>query len=143
MGEGCGFFQWADEGAQPKAGQGGGRGGGASTSWGGGASTSRGGGDEPLCQCGEVKVQRTVNKEGDTKGRQFWTCPRPRETQCQGAFQWSDEVEVGARAGGQPRGRGAGRGGGVKRGREEVAGGGEKKQRKCGLCHELGHTRTK
>ena len=38
-------------------------------------------------------------------------------------------------------GLGAG-GGGVKR-KAPSDGGGEKKQRKCGLCHEPGHTRLK
>ena len=41
-------------------------------------------------------------------------------------------------------GRGRARGGGTKRRRPGVDGNnGEKKQRKCGLCHEPGHVRTK
>ncbi|NXI34213.1 NEIL3 Endonuclease, partial [Galbula dea] len=32
---------------------------------------------------------RVVRKDGENKGRQFYTCPLPRETQC-GYFQWAD-----------------------------------------------------
>ncbi|NXW55585.1 NEIL3 Endonuclease, partial [Eurystomus gularis] len=32
---------------------------------------------------------RVVRKEGENKGRQFYTCPLPRETQCD-YFQWAD-----------------------------------------------------
>jgi len=33
-----------------------------------------------------------VQKDGPTKGKQFYTCPKPRESQC-GYFQWSDELD--------------------------------------------------
>ena len=33
-----------------------------------------------------------MQKDGPTKGKQFYTCPKPRESQC-GYFQWSDEAD--------------------------------------------------
>ena len=33
-----------------------------------------------------------MQKDGPTKGKQFYTCSKPRESQC-GHFQWSDEVD--------------------------------------------------
>ena len=89
---------------------------------------------------------RTVQKEGSNKGRDFYCCQKPREEQC-GYFQWVDQFG-GDAGGGGGRGRGAGgvRGrGGVKKKASEAGGEaqGGKKQRKCGLCHETGHVRTK
>ena len=36
-------------------------------------------------------TRRMVQKEGPNKGRQFFTCPKPRESQC-GFFEWADDV---------------------------------------------------
>jgi hypothetical protein len=83
-----------------------GRGGGRS-SRGGGAPGGRGvsspmgrggGGPQPVrdatgpdCNCGEPSVSRTVVKEGENKGRVFYTCPKPRGEQCK-YFCWADEA---------------------------------------------------
>ena len=61
-----------------------------------------------------------------------------------GKFSWGCE---GGRVDGRSyRGRGIGGAGGTKRRRpsgDNTTNSGEKKQRKCGLCHEPGHVRTK
>lgn len=48
----------------------------------------------------------TVQKEGPNKGRQFYGCSKPRDSQC-GFFQWADEdgnnSRGGARGGGSLR----------------------------------------
>ena len=151
QGEQCGFFKFADE----VAGGGNQGGGGAGATFGGGAAFGGGGNvggpvDAPVCQCGQVKVMRTVRKEGPTQGKQFFSCPKDREQQCQQSFQWADEVAPTVQRGGGVGGaRGQARGGrgrGEKRMREAFggdAGQGEKKQRKCGLCHQPGHTRNR
>ena len=38
-----------------------------------------------------MPVRRTVQKEGPNKGRQFYTCSKPREDQC-GFFEWADDI---------------------------------------------------
>ena len=142
------MFQWADQPAPP------------SSARPGPAHQSGGGADsqEVNCNCGQPSAKRTVQKEGSNKGRQFYCCPKPRDEQC-GFFQWEDEAGAGPAAGpalgnnsyNQPsfngptaRGRGgAGGRGGVKRKAGGGDGGGDKRQRKCGLCHEPGHVRTK
>ncbi|NXA29770.1 NEIL3 Endonuclease, partial [Ibidorhyncha struthersii] len=44
----------------------------------------------PRCsKHGRLCSLRVVRKDGENKGRQFYTCPLPRETQC-GYFQWAD-----------------------------------------------------
>ena len=44
-----------------------------------------------VCQCGQVKVVRTVRKESGNKGRKFFTCPKKLQP-CTGSFQWCDQV---------------------------------------------------
>jgi len=150
QGEQCGFFKFADE----VVGGGNQSGGSVGAAFGGGAGLGGGfnvGGsvDAPVCQCGQVKVTRTVRKEGPTQGKQFFSCPKDREQQCQMSFQWADEVAPTVQGGGGvggARGQARGRGRGEKRMREAVGGDavqGEKKQRKCGLCHQPGHTRNR
>ena len=47
----------------------------------------------PACKCGQPKVVRTVKKEGENKGRQFFSCPKPPgQDQCRWTFQWCDEL---------------------------------------------------
>lgn len=47
----------------------------------------------PPCKCGQPKVVRTVKKEGENKGRQFYSCPKPPgQDQCRWTFQWCDEL---------------------------------------------------
>lgn len=110
----CNFFLWADEQPpdrsnaaprgsappQPFAGRGpagfrhpaGGRGPEAF-----GSSSSNPGG-VTVCKCDQPAVTRTVQKDGPNKGRQFHTCPKPREQQC-GFFQWADENLAPGKAG--------------------------------------------
>ena len=46
---------------------------------------------EIVCQCGLVKVVRTVKKESGNKGKKFFTCPKQLKP-CIGSFQWCDQV---------------------------------------------------
>ncbi|CAM9683552.1 unnamed protein product, partial [Ascophyllum nodosum] len=67
----CSTFMWADE-DPPAAG-------------------GAGGADGRLCEGHQEPCSfRTVRKEGDNRGRQFYACPRPQGEQC-GTFQWADE----------------------------------------------------
>lgn len=100
-----------------------------------------------MCNCEQVAVQRTVQKEGPNKGRQFYTCSKPRESQC-GFFEWSDSVPTSnvhhtTRGGQNSWRRGHGRGGASRGG-----GGGDSdlavKKRApptCSVCREVGHTK--
>ena len=47
--------------------------------------------EPPMCQCGIPKIVRVVSKVGPNMGREFFVCPKPMGTQCQGDFQWCDE----------------------------------------------------
>ena len=104
-----------------------------------------------------ISARRKVQKDGANKGREFYCCAKPRDSddQCR-YFQWVDEVDgLGGGGGGGGGGAGAGsmfgiggRGAGGGRGRGGVkrkasGDGGGPKQRKCGLCHEPGHTRNR
>ena len=113
QGEQCGFFKFADEvvagGSQT--------GGGARAAFGGGGGFEAGGYaegavDPPVCQCGQVKVMRTVRKEGPTQGKQFFVCPKDRDQQCPNNFQWSDDVAPTLQGGAGGVGFGGGGGGG-------------------------------
>ena len=45
-----------------------------------------------ICQCGQVKVVRTVmKKESENEGRKFFTCPKKLQP-CTGSFQWCDQA---------------------------------------------------
>ncbi|XP_068002650.1 DNA topoisomerase 3-alpha isoform X2 [Melanerpes formicivorus] len=157
----CNFFLWADQQAedrsgaalrgsaqpQPSAGRGPAglqrRGGGRGPEPFGSSSSDVGGGT--VCNCEQPAVTRTVQKEGPNKGRQFHTCPKPREQQC-GFFQWADEnvapgpsgdVSVNSGTSGYSRGLGSK----AKRPESFPSGGAAKKPRTCGICHQPGHTR--
>lgn len=109
---------------------------------------SGGGGGGAICKCNQPAITRTVQKEGPNKGRQFHTCPKPREQQC-GFFQWADENVAPGAAGAFPsnqfRNEGHSRGSGGKAKRpsnfSSEMGPTAKRQRVCGICHQLGHTR--
>uniref|UniRef100_A0A452H441 DNA topoisomerase n=1 Tax=Gopherus agassizii TaxID=38772 RepID=A0A452H441_9SAUR len=106
---------------------------------------SGGGGGGAMCKCDQPAITRTVQKEGPNKGRQFHTCPKPREQQC-GFFQWVDEnVAPGAFSSNQFRSEGHSRGSGSRAKRpsnfSSEKGPTAKRQRTCGVCHQLGHTR--
>jgi DNA topoisomerase III len=51
---------------------------------------SAGGSATKRCKCDLTAVSRTVSKEGENKGRAFWTCPNSQGNQC-GFFEWDDE----------------------------------------------------
>jgi hypothetical protein len=42
-----------------------------------------------VCKCNWMAAERTVGKEGKTKGKKFWACPKPKDESC-GFFQWLD-----------------------------------------------------
>ncbi|XP_028267371.1 DNA topoisomerase 3-alpha [Parambassis ranga] len=97
---------------------------------------------EIMCNCNEVAVTRTVQKDGPNKGRTFHTCGKPREQQC-GFFQWADEnmPPPGGFGGGFNGGDGGRKVkktvGGVAANKPPAA----RKPRTCGICHMPGHTR--
>ncbi|XP_045840542.1 DNA topoisomerase 3-alpha isoform X2 [Meles meles] len=153
---GCGFFLWAEAGGPPSSASrppggslgrppatGDRRGGSGRPGDDGGGG---GGGGSMSCLCSQPAVTRTVQKDGPNKGRQFHTCAKPREQQC-GFFQWVDE-NVAPETFGAPSwpGRRGGTQGPEARSKRARAastdtGSGPKKPRKCGLCHQPGHTR--
>lgn len=119
---------------------GGGRGRGRGASRGGEARVS-----VVMCNCEEEAVLRTVQKEGPNKGKQFYTCSKPREHQCR-FFEWADNVPPSSVQSYSTRGgRGhGGRGGGNswRRTRSEVAEGSRKRAPStCSVCREVGHTK--
>nr|XP_015800866.2 DNA topoisomerase 3-alpha [Nothobranchius furzeri] len=94
---------------------------------------------QTMCNCNEMAVTRTVQKDGPNKGRMFHTCGKPREQQC-GFFQWADEnvLPTGGFDGGFNTS-----GVGEKKGRKPRGDGppAVKKPRSCSICHVPGHTR--
>ena len=43
----------------------------------------------PSCKCNEPAAERTVSKDGDNKGRKFFTCSKGRDNGCD-FFDWND-----------------------------------------------------
>ncbi|XP_037663946.1 DNA topoisomerase 3-alpha isoform X2 [Choloepus didactylus] len=147
-GGGCSFFLWADSSprgapgppltaSQPPH---------SSQGHPPGAGSHLGGPGGTSCLCSQPAVTRTVQKDGPNKGRQFHTCPRPREQQC-GFFQWVDENVAPGTFGATPwpGGRGKAQGSEARgkrpRANSSDSGATAKKTRKCSLCHQPGHTR--
>ncbi|KAL4716258.1 hypothetical protein ACJJTC_004752 [Scirpophaga incertulas] len=166
---GCDFFLWAPENTDgsgqnpfetPPATNSSGN-----SSTFGGSSISRGWGTTPSlsrdnfplnddsvqCNCRLPCKKITVHKEGPNKGRLFYACAKEFSSRCN-FFQWADEsssnVEWGGNSAsasrgrprtrarrGQGRGRGAGGGG--------AGADGEPRTRKCGICHQPGHVRSR
>ncbi|KAL0841388.1 hypothetical protein ABMA28_015083 [Loxostege sticticalis] len=155
---GCDFFLWAPESAD----------GGAQThfetppqssnSWGNSSAqapssnnTTRGWGitpsfsrddfsgndDNVMCNCGVPCKKITVHKEGPNKGRPFYGCPKEFNQRCN-FFQWADERGSTEWGSANPSSRGRGRGGGARGAR-----GGGGGARRCGLCREEGHVRSR
>ena len=104
-----------------------------------------------VCNCGTEAVQRTVQKEGPNKGRQFFTCSKPRDDQC-GFFEWADNVpscyvkQTRGRGGSRGRGRGRGRGGAKSTELQSSSTDGSttRKMRApptCSVCRQQGHTK--
>ncbi|XP_019872230.2 DNA topoisomerase 3-alpha [Aethina tumida] len=112
----------------------------------------------PQCNCHLPAVQKTVQKEGPNKGRQFYCCSKPIGQGCK-FFQWCDEDGNTGGGGGGGDDWGGGGGGGRGRGRGNSSWKGKTKgkntkrsapydgqtkaKRKCGLCGEEGHMRNK
>ena len=102
-----------------------------------------------MCKCEEEAVLRTVQKEGPNKGKQFYTCSKPREHQCQ-FFEWSDQLPSSSvRSYSTRGGRGRGRGGenswrAAHKNVSSASVSGEGKKRApptCSMCREVGHTK--
>ncbi|XP_048575676.1 DNA topoisomerase 3-alpha isoform X2 [Nematostella vectensis] len=140
---GCDFFLWADANgplpSTPRPTLWSSTNG--SSSWndsgfGGSGGNSQSIGDELVCNCRQPAVSRTVNKDGPNKGRPFYSCSKPIGQSC-GFFKWADQDEDGT---GRGMSRGGSRGGtgGAARG---GAGGGGRKRKRCGNCHQEGHTK--
>ncbi|KAG8760506.1 DNA topoisomerase [Serendipita sp. 396] len=51
------------------------------------------------CHCKQDAVKRTVTKEGQNKGRIFWKCPNPEDSQCK-FFEWGDKPAGGPQSSG-------------------------------------------
>ncbi|CAL8097451.1 unnamed protein product [Orchesella dallaii] len=112
-------------------------------------------GDIPKCQCNKPAASYTVKKEGVNKGRKFFGCAIPygaQEERC-GFFQWDVDGNINPDdgAGNNSSFQGRSRGGsgfsdsysgrGSSRGRGRGNAGGAKRARRCGICHQEGHTR--
>ncbi|XP_019397469.1 PREDICTED: DNA topoisomerase 3-alpha [Crocodylus porosus] len=111
------------------------------------SSRDAGGGGSNVCNCNQPAITRTVQKDGPNKGRQFHTCPKPRDQQC-GFFLWADEnVAPGASVDFSSNhfgDQGFPRGAGSKAKRPDnfsSKGPTVKRPRTCGICHQPGHTR--
>ncbi|XP_014670296.1 PREDICTED: DNA topoisomerase 3-alpha-like [Priapulus caudatus] len=138
----CGFFEWADAAGAGQSQPPGGAGQSSKTSSGynsGSMSMNTDPGDsEVKCNCGAPAPVRTVQKEGPNRGRQFYCCSKPRESQC-GFFQWADDGRgPGITPGPSPSSNYNAPPGGAG-----AAGGRVKAVRKCGICGVPGHNRTK
>ncbi|CAG9812556.1 unnamed protein product [Phaedon cochleariae] len=111
---------------------------------------------EVRCECRQPAVQRTVAKDGPNKGRRFYVCAKGMRDQCK-FFKWADEDVGGGGGGGGGDDRWGGGGGGAggysggnnsnwtgggqsNRGRNQKM---TRAKRKCGICGEEGHIRTK
>ncbi|XP_017774613.1 PREDICTED: DNA topoisomerase 3-alpha [Nicrophorus vespilloides] len=125
----CNFFLWAPEeghGPEPRA------------------SAASAEEEEIKCKCAMMAVTKTVQKEGPNKGKQFYTCPKPMGSSCN-FFKWVDEDNAAGGSTsyrGRARGRGRGRGGGANHGNRTLSNQ-PRAPRKCGICGQEGHTRTR
>ncbi|KAK7791153.1 hypothetical protein R5R35_013322 [Gryllus longicercus] len=89
------------------------------------------------CRCGGPGKRLMVQKEGPNKGRPFYTCPKSVD-KCQ-FFMWADEGSSDSASGSSSnwgRNNRGGRGGSSSSNSSDG-----KKKRKCGNCHEEGHTK--
>ncbi|XP_068762622.1 DNA topoisomerase 3-alpha-like isoform X2 [Montipora capricornis] len=82
----------------------------------------------PCCHCRQPAASRTVSKEGPNKGRPFYCCSKPRGQGCD-FFEWGDTPS------------GAGTSFKFNAGASTTGKSGAVKRRKCGLCHQEGHTK--
>ncbi|KAL9957422.1 hypothetical protein ACROYT_G039055 [Oculina patagonica] len=142
---GCGFFLWADDDSgnsssssfgQPaplrtsnninrnNTGLNSGR----NTTFSGASGSMDTDSSSPSCNCSEPAVSRTVSKEGPNKGRPFFCCAKPRGQGCD-FFEWGDAPGPSAASSK------------FKTGRSAPTNSGATKKRKCGVCHQEGHTK--
>ena len=68
------------------------------------------------CPC-----RRTVQKDGPNKGRDFYTCAKPRDDQC-GFFEWADDLPADCMASSSGVGK-------------------KRAPPTCSVCREQGHTK--
>ncbi|XP_061415738.1 DNA topoisomerase 3-alpha isoform X2 [Lethenteron reissneri] len=105
------------------------------------STVSRGGHDEVMCSCNNPAVMRTIVKDGPNKGRQFYTCSKPRDEQC-GFFLWmADEPSNSAHSVARPplRPDNARPTSNNRTAGEDTT---VRAKRTCGICHQPGHRRT-
>ncbi|KAI6653680.1 DNA topoisomerase 3-alpha [Oopsacas minuta] len=81
------------------------------------------------CRCGEQAKLLTVQKQGNNHGKQFYSCPKPREQGCN-FFQWADEERRDSFSPPQ-RGRGGNSFSKVSRGGPRL----------CSICRQAGHNK--
>ncbi|XP_059470353.1 DNA topoisomerase 3-alpha [Neocloeon triangulifer] len=155
MGQGCGFFKWADDPAlngqqQPMP----------HAIWAPPQRTQpppqrtqpppplvppiNNDDEDVFCNCNAPAMMRNVRKEGPNKGRQFWSCGGTNRCNF---FQWADE-DAPPQNFGQPAFGGQNQTNGNfndyqgnTNTRQNKRGGGGK--RKCSICHQEGHTKTR
>ncbi|XP_077979907.1 DNA topoisomerase 3-alpha-like [Glandiceps talaboti] len=156
-GGGCDFFVWAESDTDD-APSGGGTGSSFGTARTNVSASSEGQRPsanvwgEVVCRCNQPAVKRTVQKEGANKGREFWTCPKSRDSQC-GFFEWVDAAGTSTSTStgfGGNSGFGGNASFGGDRGqrkswndRNNENTGNPKKRRKatCSICSQEGHTK--
>ncbi|KAG8819991.1 DNA topoisomerase [Serendipita sp. 399] len=80
--------------------------------------------DARQCRCKKDAIERTVTKEGQNKGRTFWKCSNPEDSQCK-FFEWGDEPPGGSKLSAAVFGEST---------RQNSATTGE-----CYKCHQPGH----
>ncbi|KAH8319062.1 hypothetical protein KR067_006229 [Drosophila pandora] len=92
-------------------------------------------GEEVKCNCGQLASRLIVRRDGPNQGRYFFGCPT-RESSC-GFFKWDDENPNQASSG---YSWGTGNRNVPPKPTNKSEG---SKSRKCGLCRQEGHTRSK
>ncbi|KWU47267.1 prokaryotic type I DNA topoisomerase [Rhodotorula sp. JG-1b] len=137
IGEGCGFFAWADDQGPAQVGpraQGNGRAAGAvvprkraAPAQPAYAAHAGDDDDDACCNCGLKAARLTVSKEGPNQGRAFYKCSKISKTSQCDYFSWADGPDDGAR-----NGAGGGRG-------NAGGGGGPAPSGDCFNCGEYGH----
>ncbi|XP_054083374.1 DNA topoisomerase 3-alpha-like [Zeugodacus cucurbitae] len=86
------------------------------------------------CKCGIAASSLIVRKEGPNKSRPFYTCSK-RDASC-GFFKWKDEESnPGAASSSSHVGQSSGN--------RQLTSKDSSKKRKCGMCRQEGHTRSK
>ncbi|KAF8770110.1 DNA topoisomerase 3-alpha like protein [Argiope bruennichi] len=100
--------------------------------------------NETLCRCNLPAKLMTVRKEGPTKGRPFYTCPKGRVEGC-GFFKWGDADGSHMNASSSfESGGGFNHGSAASSNRRPAnSDGGPPSKRKCGICSQPGHNRKK